>query len=49
MKQNGFYDGKIKVCCMPVNLIDSKIHDAGKISFNKQECEIWWTNQMGWP
>ena len=30
---------------MLINLINSKIHDAGKISFNKQECEIWRTNR----
>lgn len=41
-----FNDGKIKPCCMLINLIDSKIHEAGKISFSKQECEIWWTNRQ---
>lgn len=35
MKTNSFYVGKIKACCMLVNLIDRKIHDAGEISISK--------------
>lgn len=35
MKTNSFYDEKLKACCMLVNLIDSKIHDAEEISISK--------------
>lgn len=40
-----FYNGKINAHCLLINLTGSKIHDL-KMSFNKKECEIQWTELL---